>query len=242
MSDKQDSEHNEEYDGKQTVVDDPQSLTPAAAPEAAPEVDPEEKPTEVWAPAARTLFQDETSHPEDALPDRGLVPRAGEIGEDLDPEEAGTELMGEPPRMEVADTVEMTSREAAAAIAEAEQEAARLISDTVEVSGEEGAAARRIALEQRQQGLEDATQVLDKPLLPQLNRECRMCGKKTETPRPVRFRGPAESDRGFRCERCNNIFCAAHVVRVSGLIESIFSSGRFRCQLCVPKKGQIIPS
>jgi hypothetical protein len=241
LSDKQDSDHNEAYDGKQTVVDDPQGLAPVAAkPKVDPEVDPEEKPTELWAPVAKTLFQDEASHPEDKLPDRGLVPRSGEIedGSDLDPEEAGTELMGEPPPgMAIADTVKMTSEEAAAAIAEAEQEAARLLSDTVEVSGEEGEAARRIALEQRRLGV-DATQVLDKPLLPQLNRECRMCGKKVESPRPIRFRGPAISDRGFRCEKCNNVFCAAHVVRVSGLIESFFSTGRFRCQLCVPKKGK----
>jgi hypothetical protein len=238
LSDKQDSDHSEGYDGKQTVVDDPQGLTSTAAgTKADPEVDPEEKPTELWAPVAKMLFADDASHTEDELPDRGLVPRHGEIeaGPD-DPEEAGTELMGGPPPMEVSDTVKMTSAEAAAAIAEAEQEAARLLSDTVEVSGEEGEAARQIALEQRRLDI-DATQVVDKTLLPKLNRECRMCGKKVESPHQVRFRGPAESDRGFRCEKCNNVFCAAHVVRVSGLIETLFSNGRFRCQLCVPKKG-----
>ena len=61
---------------------------------------------------------------------------------------------------------------------------------------------------------------------------CRMCGKEVLAPTPRRLRGPADSSAGFVCDTCENVFCAAHTLRVSGLFESLFKTGRFRCQLC----------
>ncbi|MBK8482110.1 MAG: hypothetical protein IPL40_13235 [Proteobacteria bacterium] len=62
--------------------------------------------------------------------------------------------------------------------------------------------------------------------------DCRLCGRKVTWPRKRRFRGPVWSRRGFRCDRCGNVYCAHHVVRVSGWAESVIHHGRFRCQLC----------
>lgn len=62
--------------------------------------------------------------------------------------------------------------------------------------------------------------------------DCRLCGRKVTWPRKRRFRGPGWSRRGFRCDRCGNVYCAHHVVRVSGWAESVIHHGRFRCQLC----------
>ncbi len=122
--------------------------------------------------------------------------------------------------------------------AEREAEAARLLTDSVEVSGEEGEAARRLAEEARARGREldpSLTMVVDAPKrAPRLSHECRVCGRRIATPTPVRFRGPTQGERGFRCDACANVVCAAHVVRVSGLLETIFRGGRFRCVLCSP--------
>jgi hypothetical protein len=141
--------------------------------------------------------------------------------------------MDHPP--EGMETLEMAPGEAAAAIAEAEQEAARLLSATVEVTGEEGRAARQLAA--REQTLEDPTLtlVVDKDKVPRLNRRCRMCDRRVTRPKRRRLRGSPQSDDGFRCEKCNNIFCAAHVVRVSNIFASVISGARFRCQLCLPR-------
>ncbi|MBK6848680.1 MAG: AN1-type zinc finger domain-containing protein [Proteobacteria bacterium] len=62
--------------------------------------------------------------------------------------------------------------------------------------------------------------------------DCRMCGRKVTWPRKRRFRGPVWSRRGFRCDRCGNVYCAHHVVRVSSWPESLIHHGRFRCQMC----------
>jgi hypothetical protein len=101
----------------------------------------------------------------------------------------------------------------------------------VQVSGDEGAAAAREA-EARALELEsDPTRVvkkLDRPL----THDCRMCGRKVATPEPRRFRGSKSGVHGFHCDRCGNTFCAAHVVRVSSLLGSLFGPGVFRCQLC----------
>ena len=62
--------------------------------------------------------------------------------------------------------------------------------------------------------------------------ECRICGRKVTAPRKHRLRGPINGGKGFQCERCENDFCAGHVVRVSGLWESLIFGGRFSCLLC----------
>jgi len=66
----------------------------------------------------------------------------------------------------------------------------------------------------------------------QLTCTCRICSRSVLTPRQRRLRGAINSENGFRCDVCHNVFCAAHVVRVSGLVESLLRMGRFRCVLC----------
>lgn len=251
-------------------------------------VDLEDKPTELWAPAARSLFGDQQrpaapGPPVDVLPpptppdatpppeehDTEIMVSLADTVE-MGPEEASRaisdalrdqvdtdEISGQVVARAMAgvsteesttsgeydapDTVEMPAHEAAMAVAEAED---ALLSDTVEVTGEEGEAAVRLAREEREARRHDpnATIVVDRPRnLPKLSHECRMCGRRVSRPAPRRLRGPAHGEHGFRCEQCKNVFCAAHVVRVSGLWESLVSGGRFRCQLCLPQatdKGQ----
>ena len=63
--------------------------------------------------------------------------------------------------------------------------------------------------------------------------ECRICGRKVTEPRKSRrFRGAASGRGGFQCERCENTFCAAHVVRTSGFWQSLLFGARFSCLLC----------
>ena len=240
------SADNAPYDGRDTVID--------------PHGDElEDKETELWAPVARELFGDVSAGPaQEPQPVREaeLAPPAKKEPDtepDLDPrpreqseesaEDHDTEIMSDPEA--VIDTLEVPPREAALAYAEAlaedeaaqAEEAARLLSDTVEVTGEEGKAARQLAREERQSRETDParTMVVDRPRLPKLSHECRMCGRKVTRPVPRRLRGSVQSEHGFRCEKCNNVFCAAHVVRVSGIFESLFRTGRFRCQLCLPQ-------
>jgi hypothetical protein len=118
-----------------------------------------------------------------------------------------------------------------------EAEAARLLRDSVEVSGEEGEAARQLAEEARLRGREidpSLTMVVEAQRLPRLSHECRVCGRRIASPTPIRFRGSIQSERGFRCEACSNVVCAAHAVRVSGFFATLFLGGRFRCVLCSP--------
>jgi hypothetical protein len=146
------------------------------------------------------------------------------------------------------DTLDMPPEEAApergrehrrpttAEFAEAQQEASRLLRDRVEVYGEEAEAARQLDQERctREDSDPEATLQVQRPAkLPRLNRECRICGRKIEAPRPRRFRGPPHGTGGFLCEKCGNVFCAGHVVRVSGLLATLLSGGRFCCVLCM---------
>ena len=122
------------------------------------------------------------------------------------------------------------------AFAHAEEEANRLLENKVEVSGEEGEAARRLAYEAAMRARDDAesTVIVETPrYVKPVPHECRICGHKITKPRSRRLRGPVHSVNGFRCEECYNVFCAAHVERVSGLWESIFRGARFRCVLCM---------
>ena len=245
-------------------------------------VDLEDKPTELWAPAARSLFGDQPRSAALGLSDDALPPPPP-ADATPPPEEHDTEIMGLADTVEMGpeeasravsdalreqadtdeisgqvvaramaeasageetatsgeydapDTVEMPAHAAAMAIAEAED---ALLSETVQVTGEEGQAAVRLAREEREARRYDpnATIVVDRPKnLPKLSHECRMCGRRVSRPQPRRLRGPAHGEHGFRCELCKNVFCAAHVVRVSGLWESLVSGGRFRCQLCLPQ-------
>lgn|GEM_PF-3748511 len=106
---------------------------------------------------------------------------------------------------------------------------------SVEVSGVVGDATRRLASEI----LEDAEATLDvprpKPKRPQ--HHCRMCDRVVGVPVPRRHRGPIDSHQGFRCERCRNVFCAGHIVRVTPIVQSLWRPAKFRCQLCVPDGG-----
>lgn len=101
----------------------------------------------------------------------------------------------------------------------------------VQLSGAEKDAAEREAQERAQELDTDQTRVV-KPRGPRLSHECRMCGKKIADPHPRRFRGSTRSEEGFRCDRCGNVFCATHVVRVSGILRSVLGHAVFRCQLC----------
>jgi hypothetical protein len=229
----------DEYDGRDTVLEEP---SPNAQGRTGPDL--EDNPTELWAPVAQTLFADDGDTPVDPVdagqparrPDFAAV--SGELTPP-EPEEVDTEIMPEGSVIdEIMDTVEVSPEAAAAAIAEAEAEAAMLLSETVEVSGAEGKAARELAAVEQEARRYDpsATMVVDRPRdLPKLSHECRMCGRKITRPIPRRLRGSTSSEHGFRCEKCHNVFCAAHVVRVSGLWESLLGKGRFRCQLCLPK-------
>lgn len=120
--------------------------------------------------------------------------------------------------------------------ARAEEEANRLLEEKVEVSGEEGEAARRLAYEAALRARDDteSTVIVETPrYVKPVPHECRICGHKITKPRTRRLRGPVHSVNGFRCEKCFNVFCAAHVERVSGLWESIVRGARFRCLLCM---------
>lgn len=101
----------------------------------------------------------------------------------------------------------------------------------VQLSGAEAEAARELAEREAAQHDPDPTRVV-KANMTRLSCECRMCGRKVGTPRTRRFRGSLRSEVGFRCDICSNVFCATHVVRISGLFESLLKQGRFRCQLC----------
>jgi hypothetical protein len=229
------------YDGRDTVID-PQGES----------VELEDKETELWAPVARKLFGDGV--PAKQTPEASVSTKAEpDTAPDLDPqpredlsaptEEQSTETVSDPEA--AIDTLEVSPREAALAYADAmaeeeaerAREAARLLSDTVEVIGEEGRAARQLARLERESRETDParTMVVDRPKLPKLSHECRMCGRRVTRPTPRRLRGSPLNEHGFRCEKCNNVFCAAHVVRVSGFFESVFKKGRFRCQLCLPQ-------
>lgn len=153
---------------------------------------------------------------------------------EVEPEERDTEMVsGEFSSHEALELAGHLDEEHAAR----EAEAARLLSDSVEVSGEEGEAARRLA-EERMRGRAidpSLTMVVGAPKhLPRLSHECRVCGRRIASPLPARFRGPTQSERGFRCDACSNVVCAAHAVRVSGFFETLFRGGRFRCVLCSP--------
>jgi hypothetical protein len=134
----------------------------------------------------------------------------------------------------------------------AAREAARILGgSSIEVSGPEaevayvepsGTGPRRGLSRQSDP---DSTAEVEKPRgISKLRRECRMCGRKVKDPRPYHFRGATGGVRGFVCIHCKNVFCAAHVVRVSGFFESLLGEGRFSCTLCLgdrPSEGEPPP-
>ena len=71
-----------------------------------------------------------------------------------------------------------------------------------------------------------------------LKAECRICGKKIQAPRPRWFRGSVRGADGFSCEKCGNVFCAGHVIRISGLWHSIRNGALFKCVLCMPGNSE----
>ena len=100
---------------------------------------------------------------------------------------------------------------------------------SVQLSGAEAEAARALAEE-------DAPSDLARTLVairraPAQSCECRLCGERVTAPRPARWR-PAAPD-GVRCERCRNVYCSQHVVRVSSLVETLLRGARHRCPLCL---------
>ena len=195
---------------------------------------------EITSPVPRvdpSELEDAELDPEHAAaepPSDPMVDTDPEGGAELEPEERDTETAsGE---FSSHDALEMAGH-LDEEHAEREAEAARLLSDSVEVSGEEGEAARQLAEEARLHGREldpSLTMVVEAQRLPRLSHECRVCGRRIASPAPSRFRGPLQSERGFRCDACSNVVCAAHVVRVSGLLETLLKGGRFRCVLCSP--------
>lgn len=187
-----------------------------------------------------------------------MVPEPGEGGqgdgpaaqgpESADEEQDSSESMAVSGEIDLdPDTLELSPRQILRAQQEgrrvdsaefrrAEREAYRLLAASVEVRGREADAAVELAEAMRQERETDPnrTLVVDRPPnAPKLRGECRMCGRRITRPEKRRLRGPASSPHGFRCEKCHNLFCAAHVVRVSGLIPSILFGARFRCQLCL---------
>jgi hypothetical protein len=114
------------------------------------------------------------------------------------------------------------------------------LADTVEVSGPEAAAAAALARSSPEWAVDsNQTMVVKLSEKECLDHECRVCGRKVTAPRRVRFRGPAGGTRGLRCEACSNVVCAAHATRVSGVLETVLRGGRFRCVLCVPSGADL---
>ena len=197
-----------------------------------PVEDPEEDPTLPESLLASQSISGEVestsrSEPEDLDTDRTPVMVDGMDGETLcmSPQERAASFGNKG-----------TSATQDEAFAHAEEEANRLLEGSVEVTGAEGEAARRLALEEatRDDPEDEATIIVDTPkYVKPVPHECRICGHKITKPRVRRFRGPVHSVSGFRCESCHNVFCAAHVERVSGLFESVFRGARFRCLLCM---------
>jgi hypothetical protein len=233
----------DEYDGRKTIIDGP----PSAMDEPAEE-DPEEKATELWAASA--LFHEAPvarREPEEA--DTEFDPRDTSETEGPLEQARTTELARS--EAEENDTDLVRANELIAGELEVKDPAhdtdpgEDALYDSVEVTGEVGEAARVLAEDERRRRVQDpsCTQVVDVPKkIPRLSCECRICGRKTTVPARVRFRGSPHSDRGFRCDKCSNIFCATHVRRVSGLWESLFSRARFHCLLCVPEAQPKDPS
>lgn len=226
---------------------------PAPSTEAAPEPDPNDFEAHLSSLAAPLPRMGDTLiTPPAKEPEQG-TPTPVKVGVTIEPEEHDTSLdltltdalsvqEEDPGEEDAPDTVEMTPDEAAAMIKAAQEaQAARdaaaeggvhRLSETVEVSGEEGEAAARLAGESAADP--GGTQVVSSRA-PALTHQCRICGRRITAPRSVRFRGPADSERGLRCESCQNAICATHAVRVSGFWESLFKGGRFRCALCMPQ-------
>lgn len=231
-------------------------------PEVASSDDAEEQPTEVWAPVARSLFkkelkargghepEEDSTFPEALLASQSI---SGEVnaGASGRPEEQDTDPSG-PPDLEPADTgatLDMSPAEQAAAFyrhqrtdpaharahSNAEAEARRLLKrNSVEVYGEEAEAAHELEQQEAERDDTESTVVVEPPGYSKaVPHECRICGHKISRPRARWLRGPVHSVDGFKCEKCRNVFCAAHVARVSGLLESVLRGARFRCLLCV---------
>lgn len=186
----------------------------------------EDQETQLWAPVAMDLFAEELAR-------RAKDEAASQVQPDEESSITTDEVPAQEAAMQAAAAGEVGSGEES--FSEAEAEAARLLSGSVEVSGVEGSAADALIREQSKRDRDDTdrTELVEeprdefKPL-----RDCRMCGRKVSAPRAWRIRGPLESMRGFRCEKCQNVYCAAHIVRISGLVESLLRGARFRCHLC----------
>lgn len=107
----------------------------------------------------------------------------------------------------------------------------------VEVSGEVGVATQELAWQIQADA--EATLDVPRPKVPAPKPHCRMCGRVVGIPSPRRIRGPIDSGQGFRCERCQNIFCAGHIVRVTPIVRSLIGPARFCCQLCLPESEKL---
>jgi hypothetical protein len=249
----------EDHDTEVMAPDHEQTFQDAPAVQV--ELDPEEQPIELWASAARSLFSDQLANkrtPEEQplqlaqQPVRQQPPPAGPVIEPvhLDPirpltaERDATSVAGE--ITDQADTLDrpppipVSTPRAWAPEPDAEPDTgpdARLQKDSVEVYGAEALAARRLEQLEAMEQDEDATEVLEPPHSPRLNHACRICDRRITAPAPRRFRGPPDGLQGFRCDRCQNVFCAAHVVRSRGLLMSLLAGGRFRCLLCQEAPG-----
>ena len=223
----------------------------AEARAAAAGVEPEELPTlpeePEDAPTRPVEPEEDPTLPEALLANQSvsgeLEVSAGSEPEDLDTEQTPVMVDG----MD-GETINMTPQQRGAyglpeltpeqeqAFARAQDEANRLMSESVEVTGEEGQAARILREEMARRAEDDteSTVIVETPnYVRPVPHECRICGHKIAKPRKRRFRGPINSVNGFHCEECHNVFCATHVERVSGLLESVFRGARFRCLLCV---------
>ncbi len=213
MSERQKEASEPFFDGAQTLRDsNPGAMLAQDAP-----VDPEDAPTDL----------DPRRHP------RG---RRGPQVSGQSSQQILEDIVGEldPPEDDGEATRQMTASEAA------EQVAKVRLSESVELSGEEAEAAFHLTAAARAEEEPSVpTAEVDPGELRRINLECRMCGSKVALPAPRRFGQPA--GEGYRCHRCQNVFCAAHVVRVSGFFATLFTGARFSCQLCLPDNAPEAP-
>jgi hypothetical protein len=60
---------------------------------------------------------------------------------------------------------------------------------------------------------------------------CRHCGRPLQRPgRPRIFRRP---ETAARCERCHNLYCRDHALRITGLWRSLRSGPKYLCAFCL---------
>jgi len=205
-------ERDRDFDGADTI--DERSMPAALAPRGQSEhaVPPEEEETSRWA--GHRLFSTADVEP------RGGPGRGRQTGQMVG---SGEEL---------ADTQPDRRRSPSVELAGAEAEAARLLAEAE--AAQRQAAEADVDVGQHSDPM--ATQVVERRGWARLTHECRLCGQRIGAPERLRVRRPV--DAGFRCSRCGNVYCHAHVVCTSGWASALIRGASFCCALCLPEKAE----